>query len=221
MAEKIKKSIPLIIALILGGLIIAMTSFVPQSVQSDNVAAWATVGPSVSCSVEPVAGALSFGTILVSGVSDADDTATTTFTSNTIGYLKIHDWGDNINSDPGLWNSTSGPDTIVSPNAGEAATAVLAGGTEGYGIIAATTTGDGSGSELTIAQRYNTFYLSGLDPDAVGGLYWGTPTALTIASSSAAMTNRLVVVSHKAAISAATLAGNYKDTIIYTCSTTP
>ena len=219
MAEKIKKSIPLIIALVLGGLIIAMTSFVPQSVQSDNVAAWATVGSSVSCNVIPV-GAISFGTILVSGVKDADDTATTTFTSNTIGYLKIHDWGDNINSKPGLWNSTSGPDTIISPDATELPTTTLVGGTEGYGIIAATTS-DGNGAELTITERYNTVFLSGFDPDAVGGLEWGTPTAMTIASSSAAMNERLVVVTHKAAISAATLAGNYKDTIVYTCSTTP
>jgi len=173
-----------------------------------------TVASALTCSITP--STLSFGTLNTSSVSETTNTATTTITAPGAVRLDIYDWGDNINLDPGLWNSTSGPDTIVSPNAAEDATATLQSGVEGYGIIAATTTA-GSGT-LTTAQRYNSFYLSGFDPDAVGGLEWGTGSAVIIASSSAAVTDREIVVTHKAAISASTFIGDYKDTIIYTCA---
>ena len=174
-----------------------------------------TVVSALTCSVTP--SALSFGTLNTSSVSETTDTATTTISAGGAVRLDIYDWGDNINLAPGLWNSTSGPDTIVSPNAAEDATATLQSGVEGYGIIAATTTA-GSGT-LTTTQRYNSFYLSGFDPDAVGGLEWGTGSAVIIASSSAAVDDIEIVVTHKAAISASTLIGDYKDTIIYTCAT--
>ena len=170
----------------------------------------------LSCSAIP--SSVSFGTITTGSVKDADDTATTTITTNNANgfYLTIHDWGNE--TDPGLYGATTtGFDIIVSPNAAKDATATLAGGTEGYGIRVATTT-NGIEGTLTIAKRYNTYYLDGFDADAVGGIVYATGSAISIASSSAAVTNREVVVTHKAAISGSTEAGDYKDTIVYTCA---
>jgi len=218
MAEKVEKLISRLVALILiGVLVVTIVSFLPQSAQGDDqVVTWGTVLSGITCVAEP--SSLSFGTITTGSVKDADDTATTTITANTTAYLKIHDWGDD--TDPGLYGATTtGFDIIVSPNAAKDATATLAGGTEGYGIRAATTT-TGTG-DMTIAKRYNAYYLDGFDPDAVGGLFYATGSALTIASSSAAINGKEIVVTHKAAISGATEAGDYRDTIVYTCSTTP
>ncbi len=218
MAEKVEKLISRLVALVLmGALVVTIVSFLPQPARGDDqVTAWGTVGSSITCSAIP--SSLSFGTITTGSVKDADDTATTTITSNTTAYLKIHDWGNE--SDPGLYGATTtGFDIIVSPNAAKDATATLVGGTEGYGIRAATTT-SGSGT-LTIAKRYRAFYLSGFSADAVGGIVYATSSALTIASSTAATNSVEVVVAHKVAISGATEAGDYRDTIVYTCSTSP
>ena len=219
MAEKVEKLISRLVSLILiGALVITVVSFLPQPARGDDqVTTWGTVLSGITCAAEP--SSLSFGTITTGSVKDADDKATTTITANTIAYLKIHDWGND--TDPGLYGATTtGFDIIVSPNAAEDATATLSGGTEGYGIRAATTTA-GTGGDLTIAKRYRTYYLSGFDPEAVGGIVYATSSALTIASSTEAINGKEVVVTHKAAISGATEAGDYRDTIVYTCSTTP
>ena len=101
---------------------------------------------------------------------------------------------------PGLWNA-SASDIILSE------TATLSAGTEGYGIQAATSSG-GSGGLLAISPVYAK---SGND---VGGL---STTPLVLASSTAAITDREVIVAHKAAISPITASGSYADTITYSC----
>jgi len=165
-------------------------------------------GPSLTCSVEP--SFLSFGTLTIGLVSETTDTATTTITSGDAFYLTIHDWGNG--TDPGLYGATTtGQDIIVSPNATKDATTTLQAGIEGYGIRAATTT-DG----ITLTQRYRTLYLDIWGTNTVGGLNT-TSTAITMASSTGAVTDGKVVITHKAAISASTEIGDYKDTIIYTC----
>jgi len=85
--------------------------------------------------------------------------------------------------------------------------ATLSAGTEGYGIQAATT-GTGSGGTLSINPIYDKA------GNNVGGLTTG---GATLASSTIAVTNREVVVTHKAAISTLTNAASYKDTITYSC----
>jgi hypothetical protein len=99
------------------------------------------------------------------------------------------------------------------------ATSTLQSGTDGYGIKAATTT-NGSGGEITTNTRYNKYYLEAFDAsDAVGGLIYGTSSAIVIASSTEAVTSKEIVVTHKAAVSSSATPGDYKDTILYTCST--
>lgn len=85
---------------------------------------------------------------------------------------------------------------------------VLSAGVEGYGIQATTTAG-GSGGTLGITSFYNVL------GNTVGGL---STSSLTLASSTVAITNREVVVTHKAAISSGTpTGGGYSDTITYSC----
>ena len=106
---------------------------------------------------------------------------------------------------PGLYKN---PDLIESPNAAYNATATLADGTEGYGIQAATNTA-GFGAALGIPVRYLQ------TGNIVGGLLI---TNTTIASTTADMSNREVIVTHKAAVGATTPSGSYSDTITYECT---
>jgi len=220
MAEKIVKSISWIVTLVLiGTLVVTMISFFPESTRGfdDSVSAWASVGTSISCNVIP--DALAFGTLTTGLVSEATDTATTTLTSNTTAFIKIYDWGDSPNATSGLYAATSTPSyNIQSAGNGRATSTLVASTGEGYGLRAATTTA-GSGAEMELGERYKTWYLDQFSSDAVGGLVYGTSSAIVIASSSATVTGREVVVSHKAAISASASAGDYKDTILYICST--
>ncbi len=219
MAEKIKRSIFQLAALILmATLVVTMISFSPESTQGydDSVAAWATVGDTISCNVIP--SSLSFGTLTGGSVSETTDTATTTVTSNNTPFVKIHDWGDYLNATSGLYAATGTPVYNIASAINGRATSTLLAGTDGYGIKAATTTA-GSG-DLTTNQRYNKFYLEGFHAtNAVGGLWQTTSSALTLASSTTGVTGKEIVVTHKAAVSGAASAGDYKDTILYTCST--
>ena len=83
----------------------------------------------------------------------------------------------------------------------------LVAGTEGYGVQA-TTTSAGSGATLGVNSNFNQI------GDTVAGL---SVTNLTVASSTGAVTNREIVVTHKAAIAANTLSGTYSDTLTYSC----
>lgn len=118
-------------------------------------------------------------------------------------YVKDLGGGGN----PGLWNSVAST-LIKSPNTAGNATATLVAGTEGYGIRAATTT-VGSGAVFGIAARYLQ------TGDTVGGF---SQTNITLASTAATTTGREALITHKAAISATTLAGSYADTITYECT---
>lgn len=153
----------------------------------------------VSCSTSPTSTA--FGSLDLTGVKTASPNVTTTL-SCTYGAgctLYINDAGSGSN--PGLWSSAASH-LIASANS------TLAVGTEGYGIQAATTTA-GSGALLTLASAYNQ------TGNTVGGLLLAqTP----LASSSASFTSREVAASHKAAIAGTTPAGNYTDTITYSCA---
>ncbi len=166
----------------------------------------ATVGTSISCSTDNSSTA--FGTLTTGSITTSTPTASTTMSCN-IGNgctLYINDVGNGAN---GGLATTSPAYLIPSPNAAYNATATLVAATEGYGVIG-TTTAVGSGGALGIAARY----LQDFAGNTVGGL---TVSTLTLASSTVAVSNREVVVKHKAAISGTTQAASYTDTITYTC----
>jgi hypothetical protein len=150
----------------------------------------------ISCSAAVIStdfGALSLGGIATS-VPDVSSTITC---GGSLGCTLTIE-----NSVAGLVNTSSG----AIPNL----TGTLVAGTEGYGIQA-TTTAVGSGATLGINSIYGG---SKFGTDNVGALNFSTQV---LASSTAAVTNREVVVRHKAAISPTTVVDDYTDTITYSC----
>ena len=142
-----------------------------------------------------------FGTLTDSSISTAAPNASTTMTCDYAAGCVLYVKDAGSGSQPGLYKSTSPTYTIVS------ATATLSAGSDGYGLQA-TTTAAGSGGTLNINSIYNT------TGNNVGGL---SLTNVVLASSTAAITNREIIVTHKAAVSAAATAGSYSDTITYSC----
>lgn len=175
---------------------------------SSSVTVSANVTTNVSCSTDNSSTA--FGTLTSSAISTSTPNASTTMTTNDgLGLtFYVNDSGNGVNG--GL--STSSPVYLIpSPVSGFPATSTLSIGTEGYGIQATSSAG-GSGGTLGFVSRYNVVGLFGIN--AIGGL---TTTTQIIASSTSAVSGRLVVVTHKAAASASTQAASYTDTVTYTC----
>lgn len=183
--------------------------FLPSYAGADTSSAVTVTAPvtaNISCSTNNTSS--TFGTLATYTISTSTPNASTTMScvnSYAGCTLYIKDAGGGGN--PGLWNSTSSV-LVPSPDAAYDATSTLVAGTSGFGIQATTTTG-GSGDVLTIANRYLQ------TGNTIGGLLL---TNTTLASSTATSTNRAVVVTHKAAISAAVTAGTYNDTITYECT---
>jgi len=194
----------LIISAILIGYLI-FESFV-YLVQATTVNVTATVPTSVTCT--PSTTTTAFGNIDPNAVYTSSPNVTITVSCNPAAgcQVQINDQGSG--SQPGLYKSTSPTHLIPSPNSAFNATATLVAGTEGYGIQAATTSA-GSGGTLTLNPRYNQ------TGNTVGGL---TTTTIQLASSTEPVANREIVVTHKAAVSSLTPAGNYQDAITYNCS---
>ena len=144
----------------------------------------------------------SFAVLSPSNVSTSspDITLTVSATSTSGVNISVNDVGNSTN--PGLYKSTSPTYLIQSQDA------TLSAGTDGYGIQAATTTA-GSGAILNLSSKYNK------TGNNVGGL---TTTTIQLASSTADLTNREIIIKHKAAVSFSVPIGNYSDTITYTCS---
>ena len=161
----------------------------------------ASVGETVSCTTNIDAGSTAFGTLTTAAVFTSTPNASTSLSCNTgLGCtLRVNDLGNGAS--PGL--ATSSPAYLI-----PSANATLAAGTEGYGIQATSTTG-GSGGTLTINTTYN------VTSTDVGGL---TIAQTILASSTAAVTSRPVLVKHLAAISATTQTAVYTDTITYSCT---
>ncbi len=112
----------------------------------------------------------------------------------------MQDAGNGVS--PGLYapGATSTPIILSS-------TATLSAGTEGYGIQAATSS-NGTGALLSVSP---TYLKTG---NNVGGL---SLTSTPLASSTAPVASKEVIITHKAAISGLTKAGSYSDTITYSC----
>ena len=158
-----------------------------------------TAAPTVSCDADPVSTA--FPTLTISDVYTSSPNASSTMTCTYSGgcTLFINDAGNGAN--PGL--ATSSPAYLI-----PSTTDLLQGGVEGYGIQA-TTTAVGGGATLNLAETYNKI------GNNVGAL---ATTTVEVASSTAAIDNREVLVTHKAAITVLTNAANYEDTITYSCT---
>lgn len=172
-----------------------------------NMGSATPTAPTVSCSASITSTA--FGTLSVGSVTSASPNASTTMscTFSAGCTLSVSDAGNGSN--PGLATTTPAY-LIPSPDAAFNPTAILVAGTEGYGITATTTAG-GSGGTLAIYSRY--------DVDAGGNRVGGLKLTTTgLASSTAAITNRQLIIKHKAAISNLTNAAKYEDTITYSCT---
>jgi len=156
--------------------------------------------PSVSCTLS--ATSTSFGNLSPSSVSTSSPNITITVScSNTSAGCTVYVKDSGNNTNPGLYNSTANH-LIPSSDA------TLSAGTEGYGIQAATTT-NGTGGNLSLNSKYNQ------TGNNVGGL---SLTDIVLASSTVDVSNREVIITHKASISNLTPAGNYQDSIIYSCN---
>ncbi len=156
------------------------------------------IAATVSCSSN--ISSTDFGTLTDASISTAVSNASTTMTCNYANGCTLYVKDAGSGSQAGLYKSASPAYTIVS------ATATLSAGVDGYGIQAATST-VGSGT-LNLNSIYDK------TGNNVGGL---SLTDLILASSTAAITNREVIVTHKVAISATATAGSYSDTITYSC----
>ncbi len=155
----------------------------------------ASVAQSVTCSTDVTT--TDFGALTSGSITRAASNASTTVTTNDGNGATL-----NVNdANHGL--ATSSPSYTI-----PSVTATLSAGTEGYGIEATTTAG-GSGGTLNIPALYNA------TSNLVGNL--NTTTTL-IASSTSAITGKLVKVTHWAAISGSTQAASYTDTITYSCT---
>ena len=163
--------------------------------QADPVTVTANIGDDISCSVNATSTA--FGELAVDEIKTSTPEITVTLSCpNVPGGCLVNVEGVGSSTSPGLWNSSVGH-LIASTDT------TLSAGTEGYGINATTS------DALTIDTKYDK---SG---NAVGGL---SLTGVLLASSAAEITDADVLVSHKAAISVGTPAGNYQDTITYSCT---
>ena len=173
------------------------------------------IPPTLSCDFSTTA--VSFGSIDDTAVYTAGN-ITVTITAPAAGFtLSVQDCGDNTvctsATNPGLYAATSTPsDVIGSATNTYADSVVLSFGVEGYGIRAATTTA-GSGT-LTLSYRYGVSNQV-VDANYVGGLEINN---ISLASSTAAVTGREVVVTPKAAVAVSNAKGDYKDILTFTCS---
>ena len=139
-----------------------------------------------------------FGPLTPSAVSTSTPNITITSSCTYTGgcIITVKDLGDTSN--PGLYRSVS-PAYLIN-----SADATLTINIEGYGIQATTT------GSLTLNPKYNKIN------NDVGGLT--TPGSTNLATSTSPYTDQTIIITHKAAISNLTSAGDYADTITYSCT---
>lgn len=168
-------------------------------IANDQVSVTATVDPSITFTIS--ANSTAFGSLAVGLVTTSAPNITLTIGTNAAnGYtITVKDEGDGVN--PGLYNAAA-LHLIGSADAIFSNTSALVGGTEGYGLQAAS-------AGATIGARFNGA------GNTVGGLeVTGAPP--TLASHNTSMgADHTITVTHKAAIGSWTQAGAYTDTITY------
>lgn len=211
MLKKIEKIAKGLIILSLVGIFVAMTAGEPVY---GDVTVSATVASMISCTT-PLTSS-DFGTIDNTAVFQSSPIATTTVNSNGQVYMKVYDVGvPTVTTKPGLYCSacpgTDDEKTIGSADSAYADTATLSAGTEGYGLQATTS----ASNNLKISTRFAT-----TSANYVGGLEASSTNAVTVASSSAAVSGEVVTTPLRAAVSASQAQGSYSDTITFVCSST-
>jgi len=176
-------------------------------IADDQIVYSATVDPTITMSVS--SNTSSLGTLSVSSVSASTAVTLTISTNGESGCtVTMYDAGDATN--PGLYKSASPTDLIGSSTAAYAdGPTALSAGTEGYGIQAKTS-GNGSGGTFTIGTRYNNDYDAN---NTVGGLEVGPSAAQTLATASAPINAREILMKAKAAIDGLNRSGSYQDTV--------
>ena len=150
--------------------------------------------PSLTCTLS--ATSTDFASLTPSAVSTSSPDITITVTSSGGFQITVKDAGNGTS--PGLYKSTSPTYLIQSTDA------TLTAGTDGYGIQAIT-----SDPNVTINPKYNK---SG---NNVGGL---SLTDIVLASSTSAVSDAKINITHKASASYLAPVGSYSDTITYSCS---
>jgi hypothetical protein len=156
---------------------------------SASTAGVSTVVPTINFALST--GAAAIGTMTVSAVSAASAVDITINTNAESGYTSyIKGTGNGANG--GLYDGSS--NIILSGDA------TLSAGTEGYGAQA-------SSGTATIAAKYD------VAGDQVGVLELSNNQ---LSSNTTQVTDEVVSVTYKAAISATTAAGGYSDTVYYT-----
>lgn len=172
-----------------------------QIVTNDQVVVTGSVDPSITFSLS--GNTTAFGVIPTNSVDTSDTNIVLTAGTNADnGYIiYVNDAGNGTN--PGLYNSAGDYLIGSSTSAFANGPTALAGGTEGYGIRAAGTSGT-----PTIDAPYNNG-----SAGTVGGLEL---TQQALAHHDGNMTaNDEITVYHHAAIAAFTSSGSYTDTITY------
>ena len=176
-----------------------------EEVSGDATTLTATVATTVSCTTAGSPSA--FSTITTASIVTSTPNTTTTLTCNPANgcTLNVKDGGNGTS--PGL---TTTPTYIIgSANASFADTDTLAAGTEGYGIQAVTTS---AGTGTVTPLIYTRYKQTGQN---IGGFEL---TNQGLASSSAPISGREIVVTHFAAISGLTGGGTYQDIVTYSCA---
>lgn len=179
----------------IAALVVGLVSW--SVVESSTVTVTASVTTSVTCSTDNASTA--FGALSSASIATASPNASTTLSCNTgLGCtLSVND------ANAGL--ATTSPAYTIPTTRG-----TLSAGTEGYGANATTTAG-GSGGTLTMSTT--TYNRTGNDVERFN------TTSTVLASSTSAVSGRLMVMTFKAAISGTTQAANpYTDTVTYSCA---
>ena len=190
----------------------SLFSFSSEAQAATSVNITASVVTTITCSTD--ISTTAFGTLTSGSVASSTNDATTSMTCANSGAgcaMSIQDTGTSTGAISGLAAEAVNA-YIKSPNDTFSASTTLVAGTEGFGLLA-TTTSAGTGATLTIGTRYNN--TGNWEANIVGG---ASTTAQTLATANSSTSARVVKVRHKAAISVNTLSGSYKDTIYYQCA---
>lgn len=171
-------------------LIMAVGVQIISKVSASSVTVTATVTQTVTCTTGLTSA--SFGSLSASSVTAASPSATTTISTNDPLGMTLYV----ADSNAGL--ATTSPAYTIPSTSG-----TLSAGTQGYGLQATSTAG------IAVVSAYDTV------GNAVGALQTSTQT---LASSTSAVSSATVTAALLATISNSTPAGNYTDSVTYSCT---
>ncbi len=169
-------------------------------VTNASVAVTGRVTPSINFSLS--SNTTSFGVMQLGVVNTSSPATTLTVSTNAQSGAVVYVYDHGNGTSGGLYNS-------IANHLIPSSSTTLAGGTEGYGINAATTSTSGTGGvigTMSVSSPYNG------TGDAVGAL---ALSSTTLATGTAPMYGVTIQVNYLAAISVTTPAGIYNDDVTY------